>query len=62
MMNPLNFARRFKHRSWLMLPTLLVVCGLVLSLESSVSRAQPADGVQTLVFLRHAEKPAGGLG
>ena len=62
MMNPLNFAKRFKHRSWLLLPTLLVVCGLVLSLESSVSRAQPADGTQTLVFLRHAEKPAGGLG
>ena len=62
MIKPLNFARRFKPRSWLVLPTLLVACGLVLSLESSVSRAQPVDGVQTLVFLRHAEKPAGGLG
>ncbi|WHS63246.1 histidine phosphatase family protein [Pseudomonas sp. G2-4] len=62
MMNPLNFARRFNHRSWLMLPTLLVVCGLGLLLESSISRAQPADGTQTLVFLRHAEKPVGGLG
>ncbi|MDR6958561.1 hypothetical protein J2W43_002543 [Pseudomonas brassicacearum] len=62
MMNPLNFAKRFKRRSWLLLPTLLVVCGLVLSLEPSVSRAQPVDGTQTLVFLRHAEKPAGGLG
>ncbi|MDD2032591.1 histidine phosphatase family protein [Pseudomonas sp. FP1154] len=62
MMNPLNFAKRFKRRPWLMLPTLLVACGLALLLESSVSRAQPADGIQTLVFLRHAEKPAGGLG
>jgi hypothetical protein len=62
MMNPLNFAKRLHRRSWLVLPTLLVACGLTLSLESSVSRAQPVDGTQTLVFLRHAEKPAGGLG
>jgi hypothetical protein len=62
MINPRKLTQYLKHRSWLMLPTLLVVSGLVLSLESSVSRAQPVDGVQTLVFLRHAEKPAGGLG
>jgi len=62
MINPLKFTRHLKRRSWLVLPTLLMVCGLALSLESSVSRAQPVDGVQTLVFLRHAEKPAGGLG
>jgi hypothetical protein len=34
---------------------------LFLSLESRESRAQPADGTQTLVFLRHAEN-RGGLG
>ncbi|MDT8904653.1 histidine phosphatase family protein [Pseudomonas fluorescens] len=62
MTRPSRFARHFKRRPWLLLPTLLVTCGLALSLESSVSSAQPADGVQTLVFLRHAEKPAGGLG
>jgi hypothetical protein len=33
-----------------------------LTLESSLTRAQPMDGTQTLVFLRHGEKPAGGLG
>lgn len=54
--------RRFKNRAYLLLPTLLLGSALCLSLESSVSRAQPVDGTQTLVFLRHAEKPAGGLG
>ncbi|SDT03701.1 hypothetical protein SAMN04490191_2988 [Pseudomonas lini] len=62
MMNPLKFAKRFKHRAYIFLPSLLAVSALFLSLESSESRAQPADGTQTLVFLRHAEKPAGGLG
>ncbi|MCF4998638.1 histidine phosphatase family protein [Pseudomonas syringae] len=58
----LNFAKRFKHRAYIALPSLLAVSGLFLSLESSESRAQPVDGTQTLVFLRHAEKPEGGLG
>jgi len=31
-------------------------------LEAVESRAQPVDGTQTLVFLRHAEKPGEGLG
>ena len=62
MMNLLNFAKRFKHRAYVFLPALLAVSALFLSLESSESRAQPADGTQTLVFLRHAEKPDGGLG
>ncbi|MGO4310572.1 histidine phosphatase family protein [Pseudomonas sp. KB_15] len=61
-MNLFNFARRFKHRAYLLLPALLAVSALFLSLESSLSRAQPMDGTQTLVFLRHGEKPAGGLG
>ena len=61
-MNLFNFAKRFKHRAYLLLPALLVVSALFLSLESSLSRAQPMDGTQTLVFLRHGEKPAGGLG
>ncbi|OOV89905.1 MULTISPECIES: histidine phosphatase family protein [unclassified Pseudomonas] len=58
----LNLAKRLKHRGYIVLPALLLVSGLLLSLESGESRAQPADGTQTLVFLRHAEKPAGGLG
>jgi hypothetical protein len=62
MMNPLQLAKRFKHRVYLFLPALLAASALLLSLESGESRAQPTDGTQTLVFLRHAEKPAGGLG
>ena len=62
MTNLMKVAKRFKHRAYVALPTLLAVSALFLSLESSESRAQPVDGTQTLVFLRHAEKPAGGLG
>jgi len=63
MVNLLKFAQRFKHRAYIFLPSLLAASALFLSLESSESRAQPAaDGTQTLVFLRHAEKPDGGLG
>ncbi|WP_448646176.1 histidine phosphatase family protein [Pseudomonas mohnii] len=62
MKNFLKIAHRFKHRAYLFLPALLAASALFLSLESGESRAQPADGTQTLVFLRHAEKPAGGLG
>ena len=62
MINPLKFTRHFKHRAYLLLPALLAASTLFLVLESSESRAQPVDGTQTLVFLRHAEKPEGGLG
>lgn len=43
--------------------TLFVVAGAV-TLASHVDDAfaAPADGVQTLIFIRHAEKPEGGLG
>ncbi|MND80986.1 hypothetical protein D3C80_727700 [compost metagenome] len=61
-MNLFNFAKRFKHRAYLLLPALLVVSAVCLTLESGLSRAQPMDGTQTLVFLRHGEKPDGGLG
>jgi hypothetical protein len=61
-MNLFNFAKRFKHRAYLLVPILLAVSALFLSLESGLSRAQLMDGTQTLVFLRHGEKPAGGLG
>ena len=62
MSNLMSFAKRFKHRAYVALPSLLAVSALFLSLESSESRAQPVDGTQTLVFLRHAEQPEGGLG
>jgi len=62
MTNLMKVARRFKHRAYVALPSLLAVSALFLSLESSESRAQPVDGTQTLIFLRHGEKPAGGLG
>jgi hypothetical protein len=62
MTNLMSFAKRFNHRAYVALPSLLAVSALFLSLESSQIRAQPVDGTQTLVFLRHAEKPEGGLG
>ncbi|MGY1447000.1 histidine phosphatase family protein [Pseudomonas chlororaphis] len=62
MKNLLSFTQRLQRRSYVFFPALLLTSGLLLSLESSESRAQPVDGTQTLVFLRHAEKPAGGLG
>ena len=61
-MNLFNFTKRFKHRAYLLLPVLLAVSAVFLLLESGLSRAQPMDGTQTLVFLRHGEKPDGGLG
>jgi hypothetical protein len=61
-MNLFSFTNRFKHRAYLLLPALLVVSAVFLLLESGLSRAQPMDGTQTLVFLRHGEKPDGGLG
>ncbi|VVM71625.1 histidine phosphatase family protein [Pseudomonas fluorescens] len=61
-MNLFNFTQRFKHRAYLLLPVLLAVSAVLLLLESGLSRAQPMDGTQTLVFLRHGEKPDGGLG
>jgi hypothetical protein len=62
MMNLLNITRRFKRRAYLVLPALLAVSAVCLTLESRLTSAQPMDGTQTLVFLRHGEKPAGGLG
>jgi hypothetical protein len=59
---PLRLVQQFKRHSYMMLPLLLVTAGIVTALDARESRAQPVDGVQTLVFLRHGEKPAGGLG
>ena len=62
MINPLKFAQHFKHRAYIFLPALMAASALFMLLESRESRAQTVDGTQTLVFLRHAEKPTGGLG
>ncbi|MDD2113620.1 histidine phosphatase family protein [Pseudomonas asiatica] len=54
-----TFFRRRRH--WLLSLTLTAIA-VPLALEAVESRAQPLDGTQTLVFLRHAEKPGEGLG
>lgn len=54
-----TFLRRRRH--WLLSLTLTAIA-VPLALEAVESRAQPVDGTQTLVFLRHAEKPGEGLG
>ena len=54
-----TFFRRSLH--WL-LSLVLTALAVRLALEAVESRAQPVDGTQTLVFLRHAEKPGEGLG
>ncbi|MBF8668093.1 histidine phosphatase family protein [Pseudomonas putida] len=54
-----TFFRRPHH--WLLSLTLTAIA-VPLALEAVESRAQPVDGTQTLVFLRHAEKPGEGLG
>ncbi|WP_445672074.1 histidine phosphatase family protein [Pseudomonas inefficax] len=52
----------FHHRRYLLLGLVLTAVAVPLALEAVESRAQPVDGTQTLVFLRHAEKPGEGLG
>ncbi|RCL28361.1 histidine phosphatase family protein [Pseudomonas sp. AFG_SD02_1510_Pfu_092] len=54
-----TFFRRRRHS---LLSLALAAVAVPLALEAVDSRAQPADGTQTLVFLRHAEKPGEGLG
>jgi len=53
----------FLRRRRLLLTCLALVAAAVpLALDVVESRAQPVNGTQTLVFLRHAEKPGEGLG
>ncbi len=54
-----HFVRRRRH---LLLSLMLTAAAVPLAMDVVESRAQPVDGTQTLVFLRHAEKPGEGLG
>ena len=54
-----TFLRRRRH---LLLSLVVTAVAIPLALDAVESRAQPVDGTQTLVFLRHAEKPGEGLG
>lgn len=53
---------QFMRRRHLFLAAALAAILVPLSLDVVESHDQPADGTQTLVFLRHAEKPGEGLG
>ena len=48
--------------AWFSLPALLMVSALTLFTVGKGALAETKNGTQTLVFLRHAEKPAMGLG
>ncbi|MFG0766165.1 histidine phosphatase family protein [Pseudomonas sp. TYF_15] len=52
----------FRRRRHLLLSLVLTAVAVPLALEAVESRARPVDGTQTLVFLRHGEKPGEGLG
>lgn len=53
---------RLKPYALAAIPLLLVAGAVALAVHADDVFARPVDGVQTLVFLRHAEKPADGLG
>ncbi|MDD2049741.1 histidine phosphatase family protein [Pseudomonas putida] len=58
-MKLLTLFKRHRHA----LCSLALLGGVtLLAVEAVESRAEPVDGIQTLVFLRHAEKPGEGLG
>ncbi len=52
----------FRRRRHLLASLALVAAAVPVALVVLDSRSQPVDGTQTLVFLRHAEKPGEGLG
>ncbi|RRV10407.1 hypothetical protein EGJ27_01930 [Pseudomonas sp. v388] len=58
-----SFPGRLQRRvAWLLLPMLLVASALFWFFMGGGVHAEPKNGIQTLVFLRHAEKPKMGLG
>lgn len=55
-------AKQLKRYYYALPAFLLASTCTFLAIEISDSRAASVDGTQTMVFLRHAEKPDGGLG
>lgn len=53
---------RLKSYALAAVPLFLVAGAFTLSSQVDDVFAAPVDGVQTLIFMRHAEKPTGGLG
>ena len=53
---------RFKPYALAAIPLLLIAAAVTLTSHADKVFAEPVNGVQTLVFMRHAEKPADGLG
>jgi hypothetical protein len=59
---PLLSGRLQRRLAWLFLPMLLIASAVFWFSMGGGVHAEPKNGTQTLVFLRHAEKPAMGLG
>lgn len=57
-----SITRLQRRIAWCFFPSLLVASALALFTMGKGVHAEPKNGTQTLVFLRHAEKPAMGLG
>lgn len=55
-------SRPLRRIAYFLLPVLLLCSAVVLFSVGRGVRAEPKNGTQTLVFLRHAEKPDMGLG
>jgi hypothetical protein len=51
-----------RRLAWLLLPVLLIASAVFWFFMGSDVHAEAKDGTQTLVFIRHAEKPQTGLG
>lgn len=54
--------QRQRRLAWLLLPFLLIASAVFWFSMGRGVHAEPKDGTQTLVFIRHAEKPRMGLG
>ncbi|MFJ4142573.1 hypothetical protein [Pseudomonas sp. NPDC089734] len=54
--------RFYRRYAWFLFPALLASCAVFWFSMGRGVHAEPKNGIQTLVFLRHAEKPSMGLG
>jgi hypothetical protein len=54
--------RQQRRLAWFLFPALVVASAIFWFLMGGAVHAEPKNGTQTLVFLRHAEKPKMGLG